>query len=65
MMLNMRSADDGRDRIIQSAVACFGDRGFDGTSVRTIAERAGVSAPLINHHFGSKEGLRARSTITW
>ncbi len=58
MMLNMRSADDGRDRIIQSAVACFGDRGFDGTSVRTIAERAGVSAPLINHHFGSKEGLR-------
>ena len=57
-MLNMRSADDGRDRIIRAAMACFAARGYDGTGVRAIAEAADVSAPLINHHFGSKAGLR-------
>ncbi len=57
-MLNMCSVDDGPTRIIRAAIACFADRGFDATGVRAIADAAGVSAPLINHHFGSKEGLR-------
>ncbi|MFD3688769.1 TetR family transcriptional regulator [Nocardiopsis sp. NPDC058631] len=46
-----------RARIRDAAVACFGQQGFDVT-VRTIAERAGVSAGLVIHHFGSKAGLR-------
>lgn len=35
----------------------FGQHGF-GVSLRAIAEGAGVSAALVIHHFGSKEGLR-------
>lgn len=31
---------------------------MDRTSVRTIAEEAGVSPALVIHHFGSKDGLR-------
>ncbi len=36
----------------------FGETGFRATTVRAIAERAGVQAALVVHHFGSKEGLR-------
>ncbi|GAB2494008.1 transcriptional regulator RaaS [Nocardiopsis aegyptia] len=46
-----------RARIRDAAVECFGRHGFDVT-VRTIAERAGVSPGLVLHHFGSKAGLR-------
>jgi len=47
-----------RAAIIDAAVARFAQDGF-ATSLRTIAADAGVSAALIVHHFGSKEGLRA------
>ena len=57
---NMRSAPDAstRDRIRDAAIAAFAERGFDAASLRDIAQRAGVSAALIVHHFGSKDGLR-------
>ncbi len=35
-----------------------GQHGFT-VGLRTIAEAAGVSAGLVIHHFGSKDGLRA------
>lgn len=46
--------------ILRAAVETFGLRGYTGSSVRLIAERAGVTAPLIGYHFGSKEGLFTR-----
>lgn len=49
---------DARDRILTAAVALFGQGGYAATSVRSIAAEAGVSAPLVIHHFGGKEGLR-------
>ncbi|WP_120004119.1 TetR family transcriptional regulator [Nesterenkonia muleiensis] len=45
-------------RIIDAAIDLYGDRGFTAVSLRTIATQAEVSAPLIIHHFGSKDGLR-------
>ncbi|CAM3670265.1 TetR/AcrR family transcriptional regulator [Mycobacterium frederiksbergense] len=55
----MRSADDltTTARIRDAAIRQFGEHGF-GTGVRAIATAAGVSAGLIIHHFGSKDGLR-------
>ncbi len=56
----MRSAPDDRTtltRIRDAAIEQFGQRGF-GVGVRAIAESAGVSAALVIHHFGSKDGLR-------
>jgi AcrR family transcriptional regulator len=47
-----------RARIREAALALFADRGAAGTSVRAIAERAGVSPNLVIHYFGSKDGLR-------
>src|SRR5437588_6121310 len=53
----MRSADlTAAARIRDAAVAQFGEHGF-GVGVRAIADAAGVSAGLVIHHFGSKEGL--------
>jgi AcrR family transcriptional regulator len=43
-------------RIRDAAIEQVGERGFS-VGLRTIAEAAGVSAALVIHHFGSKEGL--------
>jgi AcrR family transcriptional regulator len=56
----MRSAPDDRTaiaRIRDAAIDQYGQHGFS-VGLRTIAESAGVSAALVIHHFGSKEGLR-------
>ena len=37
----------------------FAQRGVAAVSVRAIAAAAGVSAPLVIHHFGSKAGLKS------
>ncbi len=44
-------------RIRHAALDLFGKSGVDAVSVKSIAEAAGVSAPLVIHHFGSKAGL--------
>ncbi|MGO0577741.1 TetR family transcriptional regulator [Ornithinimicrobium panacihumi] len=48
----------GAERILLAAVDLFGRHGVKGTSLKTIAVAAGVSPPLIVHHYGSKEALR-------
>jgi AcrR family transcriptional regulator len=55
----MRSVDDltAAARIRDAAIEQFGEHGF-GVGLRAIAEAAGVSAALVIHHFGSKDGLR-------
>src|ERR1700759_3756327 len=55
----MRSADDltAVARIRDAAIERFGEQGFS-VGLRSIAEAAGVSAALVIHHFGSKDGLR-------
>ncbi|MFE7744551.1 TetR family transcriptional regulator [Nocardia sp. NPDC057455] len=45
-------------RIRDTAIEVFGEHGFQ-VGVRKIAAAAGVSPGLVNHHFGSKDGLRA------
>lgn len=45
-------------RIRRTALALFAEHGYDATTVRAIADAAGVSPALILHHFGSKAGLR-------
>lgn len=46
-----------RQALLESALFCFAERGFEGTSLRMVGERAGKNISLIAHHFGNKEGL--------
>jgi AcrR family transcriptional regulator len=50
-------APNARDRVLQTAVGIFAQKGYAGTSVREIAEQAGVSKPVLYYYFKSKEGL--------
>lgn len=46
-----------RQRIFASALRLFSGRGFAATSLREVAEDAGVSKPMIYYYFRSKEEL--------
>ncbi len=46
-----------RERILDVALELFTDQGFDGTSMREIAERLHISKPAIYYHFASKEEI--------
>jgi AcrR family transcriptional regulator len=50
-------AADKREHILAIAEKLFGDKGFDGTSVRDIAQHANVNLAMISYYFGSKEKL--------
>lgn len=46
-----------RDDILEAARKLFSDNGFDRTTLRQVADSAGVDAALISHYFGNKRGL--------
>lgn len=48
---------DKRIHILTVAEQLFADHGFDGTSVRDIAQHANVNLAMISYYFGSKEKL--------
>ena len=48
-----------RHQLIDVARTLFAERGYEGTSIEEIAQRANVSKPVVYEHFGGKEGLYA------
>jgi AcrR family transcriptional regulator len=48
---------DKRAHIMEVAVELFAANGFEGTSIRQLAQRADVNIAMINYYFGSKEKL--------
>src|SRR6478609_9070556 len=46
-----------RASILDAAIAEFAERGFEGASIRTIADRLGLQHPLITYHYRSKDIL--------
>ncbi|MFG1701652.1 TetR family transcriptional regulator [Nonomuraea sp. M3C6] len=56
----MRPAEDltAKARIRDTALRHFAEHGVKGATMRAIADDADVSLGLVQHHFGSKEGLR-------
>lgn len=43
--------------MLEVASEIFGNEGYAATNIQVVAERAGISKPLIYNYFGSKEGL--------
>jgi AcrR family transcriptional regulator len=48
---------DTRDRILDVALDLFTEQGFDGTSLREIAERLNVTKAALYYHFESKDDI--------
>ena len=48
---------DKRIHIIETAMDLFAGKGYEGTSIRDIAEKASVNLAMVNYYFGSKEKL--------
>lgn len=57
LQLQIMSFTEKQLQIIAAAEKLFSRKGFDGTSVRDIAEEAGVNIAMISYYFGSKEKL--------
>ena len=54
---NARPSEITRDRILKTAVRLFAERGYEATSIRTLAAKAHVNQAAINYHFRTKDGL--------
>ena len=54
----MRRGDRGR-QLLAVAEEVIAERGFQSASMEEIADRAGVTKPVLYDHFGSKDGLLA------
>lgn len=46
-----------RERILDSALSLFAERGYDGVGVDLIAEKAGLKGPSLYKHFKGKEEI--------
>jgi AcrR family transcriptional regulator len=46
---------ESRGEILAAARRLFAERGYDGATIRGIAQLAGVDAALVHHFFGTKE----------
>jgi AcrR family transcriptional regulator len=53
------SGKDRREQLVGVGRSLFAEKGFEATSIEEIAQRAGVSKPVVYEHFGGKEGLYA------
>ena len=51
------SSQDTRRRLLEAALVIFADKGFNGTGIRDIAERARANSAMVQYHFGGKEGI--------
>jgi len=46
-----------RGRLVEAAIACLAETGFERTSIKRVVARAGVSQGALQHHFPTKEDL--------
>lgn len=50
-------------KILQSALECFAEKGFAGTRIKDIAEKAGVTEGALYKHYASKEEIAQSLTL--
>jgi AcrR family transcriptional regulator len=50
-------SNDSKNALIRAAKKLFAEKGFDGTTVKDLADSAGVNISLVSYHFDGKLGL--------
>lgn len=58
-------AEDGRARILAAAIEIFSTFGFEGASLRQIADHARVQHQLVVYHFKTKDALWRAATSSF
>jgi AcrR family transcriptional regulator len=53
------TGQERRAQLLDVGRRLFAERGYEAASIEEIANRAGVSKPVVYEHFGGKEGLYA------
>lgn len=48
---------DSKHALLVAAKKVFAEKGFEGATVKDLADEAGVNVSLVSYHFGGKEGL--------
>jgi AcrR family transcriptional regulator len=61
----MGAMSERRDEIVELAGQLFARKGFAGTTVREIADRAGILSGSLYHHFDSKEAIAAEILLQY
>lgn len=59
------TANEAEKRLLGSALGLFSEKGYEGTSIREIIERAGVTRPVLYYYFENKEHLFRRLVESW
>lgn len=55
--MNTSTRSDTKSLILEQAIPLFAERGFNGVSMRDIAEAVGVRAPALYNHYRDKQSL--------
>lgn len=62
-MSDLESHEGRRHQILEAAVACVAEKGYDGLRLRDVARSAGVSVGLIQHYFESRHQLMEQTML--
>jgi len=52
-----------REQICRAAVAVIAREGYSGTTMRMVAEEAGVSTGMLNHYFANRQDLLIKALV--
>lgn len=61
--IKARALKERRSRIVDAALSCFLEFGYNQTGIRQIAKRAGISLGNLYNHFASKEEVLAEIAV--
>jgi len=51
------NGNNAKERLLEAGTALFAERGYNGTFIREIVARAGVTKTVLYYYFKSKEGM--------
>jgi AcrR family transcriptional regulator len=52
-----QNEESAKEVIVRASLELFAKKGYDGVTVRDIAQKTGLNLSLVSYYFGGKEGL--------